>query len=63
MPLKEKFTAGPIKESKNDFFAFQFLYEFLSEDSEVEDTAEIKELVLEHLKLLKKNFNRHFPEE
>ena len=36
---------------------------FLSEDSEVEDTAEIKELVLEHLKLLKKNFNRYFPEE
>ena len=26
----------------------------MSEDSEVEDTAEIKELVLEHLKLSKK---------
>ena len=37
--------------------------EFLSEDFEVEDTAEIKELVLKHLKLLKKNFNRYFPEE
>ena len=48
---------------KNDFSPFQFLNEFLSEDSEVEDTAEIKELVLEHLKLLKKNFNRYFPEE
>ena len=36
---------------------------FLSEDFEVEDTAEIKEVVLKHLKLLKKNFNRYFPEE
>ena len=63
MPLKEKFTAGPIKVSKNDFSPFQFLNEFLSEDSEVEDTAEIEELVLGHVKLLKKNFNRHFPEE
>ena len=51
------------KVSKNDFSPFQFLNEFLSEDSEVEDTAEIKELVLEHLKLLKKNFNRYFSEE
>ena len=49
--------------SKNDFSPFQFLNEFLSKDSEVEDTAEIKELVLEHLKLLKKNFNWYFPEE
>ena len=49
--------------SKNDFYPFQFLDEFLSEDSEVEDTAEIKELVLEHLKLLKKNFIRYLPEE
>ena len=49
--------------SKNHFSPFQFLNEFLSEDSEVEDTAEIKELVLEHLKLLKKNLNRYFPEE
>ena len=30
---------------------------------QLEDTAEIKELVLEHLKLLKKNLNRYFPEE
>ena len=51
------------KVSKNDFSPFQSLNEFLSEDSEVEDIAEIKELVLEHLKLLKKNFNRYFPEE
>ena len=49
--------------SKNDFSPFQFLNKFLNEDSEVEDTAEIKELVLEHLKLLKKNFNQYFPEE
>ena len=62
IPLKEKLTAGP-KVSKNDFSPFQFLNEFLSEDSEVEATAKIKELVLEHLKLLKKNFNRYFPEE
>ena len=51
------------KVSKNDFSPFQFLNKFLSEDSEVEDTAEIKELLLEYLKLLKKNFNRCFPEE
>ena len=49
--------------SKNTFSPFQFLNKFLSEDSEVEDTAEIKELVLEHLKLLKENFNRCFSEE
>ena len=51
------------KVSKNGFSPFQFLNKFLSKDSEVEDTAEIKELVLEHLKLLKKNFNRYFPKE
>ena len=62
MPLKDKFAAGPIKCQK-DFSPFQFLSKFLSEDSEVEDTAEIKELVLKHLKLLKKNCNRYFPEE
>jgi len=39
------------------------LNEFVSEGSEVEDTAEIKELVLEHLKLVRKNFNWYFPEE
>ena len=48
--------------SKNDF-SFWFLNEFLSKDSKTEDTAEIKELVLEHLKLLKKNFSRYFREE
>ena len=49
--------------SKNDFSPFQFLNKFLNEDSKVEDTAEMKELVLEHLKLLKKNFNQYFAEE
>ena len=63
MSLKEKLTARPIKCQKMIFSPFQFLNQFLSEDTEVEDTAEIKELVLEHLKLLKKNFNRYFPEE
>ena len=61
--FKRKIDCWANKESKNDFSPFQFLNEFLSEDSEVEITAEIKELVLEHLKLLKKNFNRYFPEE
>ena len=61
--FKRKIDCWANKVSKNDFYPFQFLNEFLSEDSEVEDTAEIKELVLEHLKLLKKNFNRYFPEE
>ena len=60
--FKRKIDCWANKVSKNDFSPFQFLNEFLSEDSEVEDTAEIKELVLEHLKLLKKNFNRYFPE-
>ena len=58
--FKRKIDCWANKVSKNDFSPFQFLNEFLSE---VEDTAEIKELVLEHLKLLKKNFNRYFPEE
>ena len=61
--FKRKIDCWANKVSKNDFSPFQFLNEFLSEDSEVEDTAKIKELVLEHLKLLKKNFNRYFPEE
>ena len=61
--FKRKIDCWANKVSKNDFSPFQFLNEFLSEDSEVEDTAEIKELVLEHLKLLKKNFNWYFPEE
>ena len=61
--FKRKIDCWANKVSKNDFSPFQFLNEFLSEDSEVEDTAEIKELVLKHLKLLKKNFNRYFPEE
>ena len=61
--FKRKIDCWANKVSKNDFSPFLFLNEFLSEDSEVEDTAEIKELVLEHLKLLKKNFNRYFPEE
>ena len=52
MPLKDKFTAGPIKCQKMIFLFFSYLNKFLSEDSEVEDTAEIKELVLKHLKLL-----------
>ena len=46
MPLEEKFECWAV--SKNDFSPFQYLNESLSEDSEVEDTAEIKELVLEH---------------
>ena len=62
MPLKEEFIAGPIKVSKNNFSPFQFLNEFLSEDSQVEDTAEIR-IGVEHLKLLKKNFNWYFLEE
>ena len=61
--FQRKIDCWANKVSKNDFSPFQFLNEFLSEDSEVEDTAEIKEFVLEHLKLLKKNFNRYFPEE
>ena len=61
--FKRKIDCWANKVSKNDFSPFQFLNEFLSKDSEVEDTAEIKELVLKHLKLLKKNFNRYFPEE
>ena len=36
---------------------------FLSEKLEVEDTTKIQELVLEHLKLLRKNFNQYFLEE
>ena len=63
MSSKEKLTARPIKCQKKIFSPFQFLNHFLSEDTEVEDTAEIKELVLEHLKLSKKNFNQYFPEE
>ena len=61
--FKRKIDCWANKVSKNDFSPFHFLNKFLSEDSEVEDTAEIKELVLEHLKLVKKNFNRYFPEE
>ena len=61
--FKRQIYCWANKVSKNDFFPFQFLNKFLSEDSEVEDTAEIKELLLEYLKLLKKNFNRYFPEE
>ena len=59
MHLKEKWTN---KVSKTDFSSFRFLNEFLSEDSKTEDTAQIKELVLEHLNLLQNNFNRYFPE-
>ena len=55
--FKRKIDCWANKVSKNDFSPFQFLNEFLSKYSEVENTAEIKELVLEHLKLLKKNFN------
>ena len=61
--FKRKIDCWANKVSKNYFSHFQFLNEFLSKDFEVEDTAEIKELVLEHLKLLKKNFNRYFPQE
>ena len=61
--FKRQIYCWANKVSKNDFSPFQFLNKFLSEDSEVEDTAEIKELVLEHLKLLKKNFSRYFPEQ
>ena len=52
--FKRKIDSWANKVSKNDFSLFQFLNELLSEDSEVEHTAEIKKLVLEHLKLLKK---------
>ena len=62
MHLKEKWTTGPIV-SKNDFSSFRFLNEFLIEDFKTEDTAEIKELMLEHLKLMQKNFNQYFLEE
>ena len=61
--FKRQIYCWANKVSKNDFSSFQFLNKFLSEDSEFEDTAEIKELELEHLKLLKKNFNRYFSEE
>ena len=61
--FERKIYCWANKVSRNDFSPFQFLNEFLSEDSKVEDTAEIKDLVLEHVKLLKKNFNRYFPEE
>ena len=61
--FKRRIDCWANKVSENDYSPFQFLNEFLSEDSEVEDKAEIKELVLEHLKLLKKNFNRYIPEE
>ena len=61
--FKRKIDCWANKVSKNDYSPFRFLNEFLSKDSEVDDTAEIKELVLEHLKLLRKNFNRYFPEE
>ena len=61
--FKRKIGCWANKVSKNDFSPFQLLNRFLSEDSKVEDTAEIKKLVLEHMKLLKKNFNLYFPEE
>ena len=61
--FKRKMDYWTNKVSKNDFSSFRFLNEFLSEDSKIEDTFEIKELVLEHLKLLQKNFSRYFPEE
>ena len=51
------------KASKNHFPSFRYLNDFLNQDSKTEDTAEITELVLEHLKLLQKNFSRYFPEE
>ena len=52
--FKRQIYCWANKVSKNDFSSFQFLNKFLSEVSKVEDTADIKELVLEHLKLLKK---------
>ena len=61
--FKRKMDYWTNKVSKNAFSSFRFLNEFLSEDSKIEDTSEIKELVLEHLKLLQKNFSRYFPEE
>ena len=61
--FKGKIDCWVSKVSKKDYSSFRFLNEFLSEDSGVEDTAEIKELVLKHLKLLRKIFNRYFPEE
>ena len=51
------------KDLSSDYLYFRFLNEFLSEDYGVEDTVEIKKLVLKHLKLLRKNFISYFPEE
>ena len=67
-PKLAKFSKGKIdcwanEFSRNDCSSVRFLNEFVSEGSEVEDTAEIKELVFEHLKLVRKNFNWYFPEE
>ena len=59
----EKISFWVNKVSKNNYSFFWFLNEFLSENSEVEDTAKIKKLVLEHLKLLRKNFDGYFLEE
>ena len=61
--FKGKIDCWVSKVSKNDYSSFLFMNEFLSEDSGVEDTAEIKELVLGHPKRLRKNFYRYFPEE
>ncbi|CAK8689720.1 unnamed protein product [Clavelina lepadiformis] len=56
--FKRKIDCWVNKVSINDYCPSQFLNEFLSE--EVEDTSEIKELVLEHFKLPRKIFNRYF---
>ena len=61
--FKGKIDCWVSKVSKNDYSSFLFLNEFLGEYSGVEDTAEIKELVLGHPKRLRKNFYRYFPEE
>ena len=61
--LKRKMDYWTNKVSKNDYSSFRFLNKFLSKDSKTKDTAETKELVLEHLKLLQKNFSQYFPKE
>ena len=50
------------KVSKYDYSFVQFLNKFLSKGSDVEDKTEITELVLEHLKASRQNFNGYFPE-
>jgi len=63
MPLKEKIDCWADKVSKINYSFLRFLNEFLAVDSKAEDTDETKDVVVEHLKLLKKTFNRYYPED